>query len=354
MLKKTKLSALFIIVFMFFSSVNSFAEINVTRISGFDRYETALNVNKKYFYNVGNQSAVLAGGGDFRTALYGSYLASSLKIPYFINPKSGLRSDVFNQIKKLNIKSIFIVGTYDEIDSTVSNYLETKGIRIHRLFDRQMFDYGEAYIRILPYEVDNIVFSFLFPNQEIRNTIASAIYVNDKKFPDLLSSAPFAAELARNRGTFLVNPYDLMIDPSDFAEDEPSLHYMTIGGYDSIDKRIKTAEYTIDNIIPNDSRRIAGSDRYETAIEVAKSYKKYLNKDISTVILVNGQNYPDALSSGSSATAESGAVLLTNPNILTKSTKDYILNNNIKKVIIIGGEKSVSKTIENELKNINN
>src|SRR3712207_7997206 len=43
------------------------------------------------------------------------------------------------------------------------------------------------------------------------------------------------------------------------------------------------------------STRIAGQNRYKTAIEIAKAYKPVLNKDINTVVLVDGTNFPDAL-----------------------------------------------------------
>lgn len=98
--------------------------------------------------------------------------------------------------------------------------------------------------------------------------------------------------------------------------------------------------------------RIAGQNRYKTAIEIAKAYKPVLNKDINTIVLVDGTNYPDALASGTVATFENGAILLTQPNKLNENTRDFIEENNIEKVIIVGGEKSVSKNVENELRGL--
>ena len=47
-----------------------------------------------------------------------------------------------------------------------------------------------------------------------------------------------------------------------------------------------------------------------------------------------------------------GTILLTKPNKLNEDTKAFIRSNNIKNIIIVGGEKSVSKSVENELKGL--
>jgi len=98
--------------------------------------------------------------------------------------------------------------------------------------------------------------------------------------------------------------------------------------------------------------RIAGANRYETAIEIAKAYKPVLKRNIDTVVLVDGTNYPDALASGTVATMNNGAILLTEPGKLNEDTKAFIQENNIQNVIIVGGEKSVSKNVENELRGL--
>ena len=75
-----------------------------------------------------------------------------------------------------------------------------------------------------------------------------------------------------------------------------------------------------------------------------------LDQNINTIVLVNGQDYPDVLSSSLVASQNNAAVLLTEPNKLNEDTEKYIRENNIKNVIIVGGEKSVSKNVENMLK----
>ena len=48
----------------------------------------------------------------------------------------------------------------------------------------------------------------------------------------------------------------------------------------------------------------------------------------------------------------SGVILLTESNKLNEKTKKFIKDNNIKNIIIVGGERSVSKDVEEELKSL--
>lgn len=121
------------IALLFTSSIPVFADINVSRISGYDRYETSINANKKYMNQANGNLAVIASGNDFKTALYGSYMASSLNVPYFVNPKHGVRTDILNELKRLNVNRVYVMGDYNMLDKSVDNTLKSKGIKIERI-----------------------------------------------------------------------------------------------------------------------------------------------------------------------------------------------------------------------------
>lgn len=63
---------------LFLPSVAS-ADMNVSRIAGANRYETAMKVQQKYQVQNRNE-VVISSGHDFRTALYASYMANVLRI----------------------------------------------------------------------------------------------------------------------------------------------------------------------------------------------------------------------------------------------------------------------------------
>lgn len=99
---------------------------------------------------------------------------------------------------------------------------------------------------------------------------------------------------------------------------------------------------------------VAGSDRYETAVEIAK---KGFTGDVNEVVLVSGAN--DKLVDGLTATplastlnTNAGApVLLTQAGKLPESVVEFLQDKNTTKVYIVGGESAVNKTVETELKN---
>jgi hypothetical protein len=91
--------------------------------------------------------------------------------------------------------------------------------------------------------------------------------------------------------------------------------------------------------------RIAGNNRYATAEEVSKVA---FPNGASTVYVVSGENFPDALTV-SSLSAGKGPILLTAKDRLPRETSREIKRLSPKKVIVVGGESAVSSKVVNEL-----
>lgn len=91
--------------------------------------------------------------------------------------------------------------------------------------------------------------------------------------------------------------------------------------------------------------RIAGADRYETAVELAT----FLPGPSGVVYLTSGLNYPDALSASSAAAREGGVLLLTGPNALPPSVVEYLTSYPIHRVVIVGGQSVISPNIHVQL-----
>src|SRR5699024_8192777 len=107
---------------------------DVTRIAGSNRYETAMLTNKKYFNNTTNGNyAVITTETSFKSAMLGSYLASSLNVPYYLNSHHGISSSTISDLKRLGVKRVYIVGEFSELDKSVENTLISKGIKPERI-----------------------------------------------------------------------------------------------------------------------------------------------------------------------------------------------------------------------------
>ena len=93
--------------------------------------------------------------------------------------------------------------------------------------------------------------------------------------------------------------------------------------------------------------RIAGPDRYETAVDISREGWK----TSKTVVLATGSDFPDALAGGPLAYKEQAPILLTRPTSLHVSTEEEIERLKAKKVIILGSKSAVSSEIEKKLEN---
>ncbi|MFB9376181.1 cell wall-binding repeat-containing protein [Kineococcus gynurae] len=94
--------------------------------------------------------------------------------------------------------------------------------------------------------------------------------------------------------------------------------------------------------------RVQGSDRYETALEVAQT--KLNGATPNTVYLVTGTDLADALAIAPVAARSGIPVLLTKPNELPDSVVDALSTwGTGTRVFIIGGENAVSADIESDI-----
>ena len=93
-------------------------------------------------------------------------------------------------------------------------------------------------------------------------------------------------------------------------------------------------------------QRLSGDNRYETSVEVSE--KNFKSAD--TVVLASGQNIADALVASSYADIEEAPILLTNKNSISDEVLDEIDRLKADKVVIVGGQSSISSSVESRLK----
>ena len=117
-----------------------------------------------------------------------------------------------------------------------------------------------------------------------------------------------------------------------------------------------------------DVELLAGTNRYATAVEIAKTYiananNQYGEDKNGNLVLINGEALVDGLAAAPYAREKEAPILLTAEDKLPKETKAFMkelingkyigdLNNKDITVTIIGGEAVVSQSVVNELKEI--
>lgn len=114
-----------------------------------------------------------------------------------------------------------------------------------------------------------------------------------------------------------------------------------LGEYDVF---ASNAELTL-AVLKKSQERISGDNRYETAAKVSKE----TFDSSETVILASGENFPDALSASYLAGYEKAPILLTAKDKVPEVILKEIERLDADKVIIIGGENTISKDVKDSL-----
>lgn len=103
------------------------------------------------------------------------------------------------------------------------------------------------------------------------------------------------------------------------------------------------------NAAPAETKRLWGNDRYQTCSEIVNEGWK--NCDYA--VIVNGENFPDALSASVLAKKYNAPILLTQSNNLDSNTRYQLSRLDVKKAFIVGGLGVVSSSVEEQLLRMN-
>ena len=297
-LKKLTLAAL-VISFMIPAGVSSANVENVTRIAGKDRIGTSLEISKAMFNESDN--VVLASGFNFADALSAGQLAAALNAPLILSDEN-MDDMVKEEIANLKPKNMYIVGGENALGSNIEESVKSavNDINIERLKGNNRY---ETSVKVMEKTKEFVDAEYLL--------IASG-----KNFPDALSATSFMADHKA-----------LMVLSDGNSYPKSDLKEIAIGGVNQLPLNGFTGE------------RIAGKDRYQTSLALAK--KSFENNE--NAILANSKVFADSLSAVSIAKNYKAPIILTDNENLTQSAKSYL--ENMKSVTIVGGEKSVASNI---------
>ncbi|WP_040155453.1 cell wall-binding repeat-containing protein [Mobilicoccus massiliensis] len=102
--------------------------------------------------------------------------------------------------------------------------------------------------------------------------------------------------------------------------------------------------------------RLGGQDRYQTAVKIAE---QALGTDSNgprgesdNVVIASGEGFADALSSGYLAATKDAQLILTRAGSLPQTDIEFLKTYGAKNIFIVGGNGSVSKTVEDQLKSL--
>ena len=166
----------------------------------------------------------------------------------------------------------------------------------------------------------------------------TVIVANYEQFADSLSAS--ALSKALKAPILLVKKDQLDSVVAQEIKRLGAKNVIVIGGEKSIDiTKNSLSQYNV--------RTIAGANRYETSAKIAQEVIKLTGT--KKTVIASGETFADALTVAPLANKNNMPILLVQPNNIPKATQEVLKQ--IEEVIIVGGEKTISKEVENKLPN---
>ena len=288
---------------------------NISRVSGSDRYETCVEICRKSFDK--SNLAIITSGENYPDALSSGSLAAKYNAPLLLVKRDEIPKKVSDELKRLGVKDIKIVGGKNTISDSLLDELK-KDYKVDRVSGLDRFETSIEAAKL----------------SESVGKSKGNIFVNGNNFSDALVSTAIASKKNMNviltDGKSLPNSYKSVLGNID------KNNSIAIGGKRSID------------ISGVDIEQIGGVDRYDTSKKVAE---KFFGEE-KKAIVASGEEYVDSLSSVNLAKKEGIPVLLSEKGRLNSSLESVVRNNKISSIYVIGGEKTLQNTVFNKLKEL--
>ncbi len=289
----------------------------IKRISSSERVKTSIEISK--FQNITSKKVIIADSRNYPDALAAASITDG-KYPVLLIGNE-VTEDLENEIKRLGAEEVIILGG----KNSVSEYIENQLNSIEKLTIRRIAGINR-------YETSKRIFE--------ESKKESIVLASGQNFPDALSASP----LLMKSGLLLTDKSSLSPELIETVKNVKNKEIEIIGGLGSISSYLEkqlVEEYNISS-----AKRISGIDRYATSVELANNIQSDM------VIIASGESFPDALAASTLAQKSNSPILLVSKNRIDKSVAAYIKNNNIKKAIIVGGEKTISKNVEKNVERL--
>ncbi|WP_347152492.1 cell wall-binding repeat-containing protein [Peptostreptococcus anaerobius] len=288
------------------------------RIAGNNRYETSAKISQKYFKSA--DTVVLASGKNNADALVSASFANLKKAPILLTDTYSTDDSVVREIERLKAKNVIIVGGASSVGHSVETNMKSKGYNVRRLSGATR------------YETSAMI------AQEVKDATGSnkAILINGSKEADALTVSSLATKKDLPVIMAKSNGIDRFV--KDKLDSWNLQEIYVVGGVGSLPNSV------VDKAKASNKKRIAGRDRYQTAMKIAE--ESYPNAD--RYMIANAYNPIDALSAGAVTAKANMPILLVNKANIPQGVKTK-LDKKAKGVILLGGENTLTTNILNNI-----
>lgn len=303
-------------------------------IAGPSRYETAVEASRRAFPDpAAVHTVVIATGESWPDALGGAGLAGAVRGPVLLTRRAALPESVRAEIARLAPARAIVLGGEEAVSKDVEGALAALGVgRVERIPGADRYETSAAIARVTVAEAAAADPSY-----------ARVVYVaTGADFPDALAVSPVAAH--RARPVLLVRPSAVPTATADALAGLGASSLFIVGGEAVVSREVASK---LAATVP-DVRRLAGRDRYETAIAVA-AHGVAAGLTRANAGIATGVDFADALSGGAAQglSAPASVLYLTAPARLPEALRAEISAHraSIGRARVFGGIAAVSEPV---------
>lgn len=294
------------------------------RFWGKDRYDTAADICKNAWTT--SDYAVIVRGDEFADALCAAPLAQKFNAPILLTEKDSLNPKVKDELKRLDVKHIIIVGGTGAVSQNVEKQLNA-------IAPSERIKGSDRYDTSL-----NIAAKL--------GVSSSVVLATGEDYADAISISPIAA--MKNMPIILVSSSGLTEAQKNYLSNNNIKKTYVVGGSSIIsDEILKQVRGGV---------RLGGSNRYGTNARIIDEFKNELNFDNIYAAVGAGSRkdgFADALSGAPLAAKNSAPIVLTNKSLPPEIGQELkAINGQLSpktEVTAFGGESAVPDKVIDEI-----
>lgn len=304
------------------------SQFNRTEIVGSDRFETMTKISKKGWDK--SKEAMLISIHSVIDGISAAPLAYQMDIPIFFIDKEEVNLKIKEELKRLGVEKVYLIGSKDLLTNKVEDELNTLNIGYERIYGN---DYFETSVKIAQ------------KINEISEVTEIALVNMGAGKPDGVVASPMLAE----RGIpIIMQNSENTDDVVEFIQKNHNIQKTYIIGSEECFPK------SIDKDINTDIVRISGADRYQTNKNIIKQFYSTEDlKEINKVYIIRDGivNYADLLNglALSPIAAKEDISILYTSDSLREEEIEFLEQNGINEIIEVGFNIVRPRIITNEM-----
>ena len=298
------------------------SNVNPNDIIGTNRYDTAVKTSKKGWNTA--DTAIISNGSAIVDALAATPLAAYKDAPVLLTEKDTLKDVTKNELKRLGVGKVYIIGGSSVISKNVQSQIEKMGISVERISGSNRYATSVAIANEMKSEGANI------DQVAVVNGVSG--------LADAISFGAAAGQ--KNILIILSDKNGKTTGAAEILSDDKVEKTYIIGGKNAVPESVESSL--------KNPERVSGSNRSETNAAIIK---KFYNQSAFEYLFVvkdgsEGQDkLIDGLSVGAFAAKTSSPIILAGKK-LSNGQKSALSGKSVEKISQVGGGSNATVTAQ--------